>query len=405
MSTELKAVNAVLKNNDMQAVLGEPLEIFSAYRDVVEYSIDYYNSYKVAPSLELVQEKFPDIDAVDVNGEADHYVKQVKDEFLTGQLQNDLIKAAKLMETSSASEVLTRLSQRVNVLAKYQNNPRDLNLKDIDVIQEYLDEVKATTLENDGVAGISTGLPPWDSAYTTGLAGGHFIVLFGYSGKMKSMLAAHLAIRAHDLGKKVLYINLEMSPMETAERLIAMKAKGLFSMTDWSRGDINPDDLKEFARKSLVNSPNLIIANTQGVPEVTPNWIQAKIEQVKPDLVICDYLQLMSDNARSVQLTPRMMNLSGELKQMSISNNIPMIAIAAVGDEENDKRDSPPQIKQISWSKSIEYNANLAVAVHLHNDTSLVEIAARKNRRGPLFNFFMSAAEIDRGIFKMVEDM
>lgn len=138
------------------------------------------------------------------------------------------------------------------------------------------------------------------------------------------------------------------------------------------------------------------MVSNQGNSSVTPNTIQAKIDTHRPDIVILDYLQLMSDNAETGPMTPRMLNLSREIKLLAVSNNIPIVSITAVTDEDNDRRDSPPLLSQVAWSKGIEYDANLAIAVHLHDDTNIVEIAGRKNRHGPLFGCYFSV-DFDSG--------
>ena len=38
-----------------------------------------------------------------------------------------------------------------------------------------------------------------------------------------------------------------------------------------------------------------------------------------------------------------------------------------------------------AWSRAIEYAADLAIAVHRHNDSGLVELVARKSRHSGLF--------------------
>jgi replicative DNA helicase len=403
---QVQLLNAICKNKDVHVILGEDAQVFGSYQPEFEMVRDYYNQFRQPPSIEVVHERFPDIDIVDTHAESVYYLEQLRTSYLEAKLGELLKNAATAIDKERpAARVLENIQTTVATLSKYVGGPQDVDLTDLDHIKEHLAEVRKIAEDNDGVAGLSTGIAAWDSAYTTGLAPGNVCTLFGYSGKMKSMVAAYLANHFHDEGHKVMYINLEMNPDEQTERLIALKAKGLFSMTDWSRGDINEDDLDEWARKNLTGSPSFKMITTQGITEVTPNFIQGKIEKYKPDVVFLDYLQLMSDNAKSSQLTPRMMNLSGEIKQLATANNIPIVQIAAVGDEENDKRDQAPQIKQISWSKGIEFNSNLAVAIHLHNDSGMIEVACRKNRRGPLFNFLLDASQIDRGIIKEVYDV
>ena len=124
----------------------------------------------------------------------------------------------------------------------------------------------------------------------------------------------------------------------------------------------------------------------------------------RPDIVIVDYLQLMKDNAKTQAMTPRMLNLSRELKMLATANNIPVVGLTAVTDEDGDKRDGPPVLSQISWSSGIEYDANLAIAIHRMDDSNLVEAVGRKNRHGDLFDFYFDV-DFNAGIWTEQYDM
>jgi replicative DNA helicase len=132
---------------------------------------------------------------------------------------------------------------------------------------------------------------------------------------------------------------------------------------------------------------------------VTPNTVQAKIDQHKPDLVICDYHQLFQNNGKSNSPTERGMAVSREFKMLAVTNNIPLIDITAATQSDVSDRDSPPMMSQVAWSKAIEYDSDMAFAVHKNDDSGLVEIVCRKNRHGGMFDFFLDW-DIDRGIIK-----
>ena len=127
--------------------------------------------------------------------------------------------------------------------------------------------------------------------------------------------------------------------------------------------------------------------------------LQAKIDIHRPDVVILDYMQLFMDNAKTQAMTPRMLNLSREIKLLAMSNELPIVSITAVTDEDGDKRDAPPTLKQVAWSRGIEYDANLAIAVHRPDDSDMVEIIGRKNRHGSLFDFYFDV-QWDEGIWE-----
>lgn len=396
-TTEAKVIGAVVKNKDISVIMGEDKELFGAYEDVAVFMREYYLKFKAVPSGQMLEEKFG-IEVPDTQDVTKHYMESLRTEFVGSRMETIMEKAALAMQTRSAPDVLAQLQTSLAKLGKYTTNVRDLNLKDADAAEEYFKMLKEQSDANDGTPGIATGFKAIDAAYPQGLSGGHSVVLMGYTGKGKSMFADLLAVNVHSQGKKPMIISLEMTPEEQRERLYAMMSHGIFKISDLARGDVSLDNFREWAKKSLEEASDFIVVSNQGTSEVTPNTIQGKIDSHRPDVLILDYLQLMSDNAKTTAMTPRMLNLSREIKLLAVNNNIPIVSITAVTDEDGDKRDSPPQLSQVSWSKGIEYDANLAIAVHRHTDTDIVEMAGRKNRHGPLFNFGFEVS-FDEGIW------
>lgn len=384
-TTESNVISAICKNSDMHLAIALDKHLFGAYGDVFEFVREYYMRHRAVPGTDLLKERFgKSVDFEETTAPTAYYIDRLQDEFVTANLRNLLAFADKRLGTESGAEVLANLNKKVAELGKYTTSSRDVDLMDADAAVEHYKKLREKTAA-DGGPGIPTGFKSIDSIYTTGLAPGQSIVVMGYTGKGKSMWTALLAVNAILQGKKVLVISLEMTPEEYGDRVYAMLSKGKFHISDLQRGDISEDDFRTWAKKSLKS--NLIVPSFEGVYDVNPNMIRAKIDVYKPDLVILDYLQLMNDNAGTGSMTPRMMNLSREIKLMAGACAVPIISITAVTDEDGDKRDSPPVMSQVAWSKAIEYDANLIVAVHRHDNSDVVEVAARKSRHSDLFNF------------------
>jgi replicative DNA helicase len=97
----------------------------------------------------------------------------------------------------------------------------------------------------------------------------------------------------------------------------------------------------------------------------------------------------MTDNKKSDSLTPRMMNLSRELKLLAVTNNIPVMAISAVTMDDTNSQNDPPLLSQVAWSKAIEYDADVAMSIHRYTDTPIIEVVSRKNRHGTEFGVYL----------------
>lgn len=397
-TTESKVISALCKNKDMHAVMGEELDIFGAYGDVVEFMRQHYMKHKSVPDFGIIEERFSRIEKVETTAPTPYYLEQLKDEFVRARIRQliDLVDT-RLDAGDTGGVILEKMQQKAASLGKYTNAVRDLNMTNVEAASEHFSKLREQSAEN-GSPGIATGFKSIDAMYPTGMAPGHSIVLMGYTGRGKSMWSALLAVKAWQQGKRVMVVSLEMSPEEYRERVYAMMSSGMFRISDLSRGDIADDDFRTWSKKAFDNAADFIVVSNQGVADVTPNTIQAKIDTHRPDIVILDYLQLMTDNAKTGPMTPRMLNLSREVKLLAVSNNIPIVSITAVTDEDGDKRDGPPVLSQVAWSKGIEYDANLVIAIHRHDDTNIVEVVCRKSRHGDPFDFGFEV-DFDRGIW------
>lgn len=397
---EVEVLSAVCKNGDVHAILGEDATLFGAYGDVYDFVKDYYLKYKSVPDPSLLEQRFRDFEVVDTTAPTKFYVEGLRSNFVESRMKELMMKAAGALENGAAPEILGKLQTALAKLGKYTSSARDLDITNAEAAEEHFRKLREIADANGGVPGIPTMFKSIDSAYTTGMAPGHSIVVMGYTGRAKSWWAALLAVNAWMQGYKPMIVSLEMSPEEQMERIYALMGSGLFKASDLARGDINMDDFESFVKSTLNKKNGFIVVSSEGVSEVTPNTIQAKIDTHRPDMVVLDYLQLMKDNAKTQAMTPRMLNLSREVKMLAVSNAIPIVSITAVTDEDGDKRDSPPVLSQISWSSGIEYDANLAIAVHRHDDSNLVEVVCRKNRHGELFSFYF---EVDIDLGKWIE--
>ena len=154
-------------------------------------------------------------------------------------------------------------------------------------------------------------------------------------------------------------------------------------------------------KQKFDNKNGFVLVSNEGMAEVTPATIQGKIDQHKPDLVILDYHQLFSDNKKSMGATERNMNISREFKMLAMTNNIPVIDITAATMDDVSDQDNPPMLSQVAWSKAIEYDADMAIAIHKYTGTQMIEVVSRKNRHGQEFGMYLDW-DINRGIVKEI---
>jgi replicative DNA helicase len=403
MNTEATLISAVCKNKDISTLLADNVDdLFTSHRDIWDGLKSYYYKFKAVPEVGILQEKFKDFEPDNnIKAETGYYLDQLRNEYLSNRLKNILIKGGSMLKEDAAARVITEMQAQLAKLSKFTNTVRDLDVTDADNAIKHLEALKIRSLEMGGSPGIKTGFEAIDLAYPTGLAPGHLIVAIGWPGRGKTWFTSYLACKAWEQGFKPMIVSLEMSPENMRDRIYTMLGSGLFLASDFSRGDINVDDFRSWSNKKFENKNGFVLVSNEGMGEVTAQTIQGKIDQHKPDLVILDYHQLFTDTKKSAGATERNMNISREFKMLAMTNNIPVIDITAATMDDVTDQDNPPMLSQVAWSKAIEYDADMAIAIHKYTGTNMVEVVSRKNRHGSEFGIYLDW-DINRGIIKEI---
>ena len=404
MNNESAVITAVCNNKDIATVLAENIdEIFTSHRDGWEGLKSYYLKFKAVPDVSVLTEKFKDFEPVTVKGETAYYLDTLKNEYLASRIRNLLLSSGASLKTEASGRVIAQMQAELNSLGKLTSNVRDVDLTDFKLAEQHFESVKNRSDAMGGSPGIMTGFKAIDYAYPTGMAPGHLIVMIGWPGRGKTWFSSYLACKAWEQGFKPMIISLEMTPENMRDRIYTMMGSGLFKASDFSRGNVDIDKFDEWGAKKFSNKNQFILVSNEGTGQVTPNTVQAKIDQHKPDLVILDYHQLFNDSSGAKSEVERNRNISRDFKLLAVRNNIPIIDITAATMDDVSDQDSPPLLSQVAWSKAIEYDADMAIAVHKTPDTNVIEIVSRKNRHGTEFGFYLDW-DLNRGIIQELYD-
>ena len=404
MNNEAALISSVCKNKDISVVMAEDVDsIFTSHKDIWDGLKSYYYKFRSVPDVSILLEKFPDFEPVETKGETGYYLDQVRNEYLTAKIRNVLLSAGTSLKGHSAAKVISDMQKELNTLSRMTNNVRDLDLTDYELAEKHFEAVRERSDMMGGSPGILTGLKAIDYAYPTGMAPGHLIVMIGWPGRGKTWLSSYLACKAWEQGFKPMIISLEMTPENMRDRIYTMMGSGLFRASDFSKGAVNIDTFGSWAKEKFKDKNSFILISNEGTSDVTPQTVQAKIDQYKPDLVILDYHQLFNDTKKSNSEVERNRNISREFKLLAVRNNIPVIDITAATADDISDHDDPPMLSQVAWSKAIEYDADMAMAVHRNPDSNIIEVVSRKNRHGSEFAFYLDW-DINRGIINEIYD-
>lgn len=397
-NTEAKLISAVLQDKQVHVLLQANVDgILRTHGDIWNFIRNYSESNGTVPPVNLIVEKFHDFTPIDGVGATKYHLEELQSEYLTDSLKDILRNTATEVQAGQGAQALEDLITKTSALKKNTSIIRDIDATDIDDAVAYYENVQRQ--KEIGAIGIKTGLPGFDNYLPAGIMPGQLGVFLAYPGIGKSWFALYMAVQAWKQGKSPLIISLEMSETEVRNRVFAIMGEGLWSHRKLSNGEIEIADLKRWHSKELAGKPEFHIISNDSGGEVTPSVIRGKIDQYKPDLIIVDYLQLMSPNQKSDNETVRMKNLSRELKLMAISEEIPIIAISSATPDDVNKLDTVPTLGQTAWSRQIAYDADWVLALGRATNSDILECVFRKNRNGFMGEFLVQV-DFDKGWYK-----
>ena len=397
-NTESKLISAVLEDKQVHVLLQANVDnILRTHNDIWTFIRNYFEQNGSTPPTSLVVEKFRDFEPLTGVGATKHHLDELQAEYMTDSLKDILRTTASDVQNGKGPEALEQLISKTSELKKNTATIRDIDVLDIESAVAYYENVRRQMAA--GSIGIKTGLPGFDNYLPAGITPGQLGVFLAYPGIGKSWLSLYFAVQAWKQGRSPLIISLEMSETEVRNRVFTIMGEGLWSHRKLSAGEVEMDTLRMWHGKHLEGKPEFHIVSNDGGGEVTPSVIRGKIDQYKPDLVIVDYLQLMSPNAKSDSEVVRMKNLSRELKLLAISDEIPILAISSATPDDVNKLDTVPTLGQTSWSRQIAYDADWVMALGRGTNSDVIECVFRKNRNG-FMGEFMVQVDFDKGYYK-----
>lgn len=406
--TEVKALNAILKSGDKNALFGPSVkDLFTVYGDLFKYVRDYHDQYGTMPSFEVITDRFPgELDDVPVPGKTRYYMDELRTEYVNNRIENLLERAGREITTgkSTHAEVKFRLQEALNKLDRFEVNSRDLSIMDTTEAMRYYEEIREKAIAMGGTPGVPTGIEFIDASMPLGMQPGDVVSIIGYPARGKSALGALWSAKAIARGYRPLILSREMSAEAVRDRIYTIMGSGLFSNSDLMLGNVNPDDFRGFANKFKGMEDFAYIVDGNGQREMTPNFMRGKIDQHRPDFVVLDYLQLFHDNRLSDEMTPRMRNLSLEIKALANYTQLPFVVISSATPPEGGRIDGPPNVERSAWSKQLAYDSTVCAAIHRHEDTNIYQVECAKNRYGPLFSGFLDW-DMDRGTYEEKFDL
>ena len=249
----------------------------------------------------------------------------------------------------------------------------------------------------DGLARIFlTGTPPTVpmglvALDRLGISPGNLCVIGARTGVGKTVALCTATLAALRRGWQVLYLTLEMTPLEIRRRLLSgYSGVPIYDLTSGASRDVGD-------AASRLAAEHLWIADASDQPgrrNVTA--IGSLVRRFaaryadRPSVAMLDYLQLVQPSQRYQNRVEQLGDVCRELKAAALGSALPLLCAAQVSRAAEQRPGGKPQLSDLRESGEIEQVADQVVLIHRDGEQATLRVA--KNRHGECFK---TAARFD----------
>lgn len=374
-------------------------------REVFRFLHETFHAPQTAglvPTLDFVRYRFPTLHLSSPPDAVPILCEQLRQE----KLKVELLSLAQLINDRAGLDtaaVVAELRSKSLEIASMSEAGEDLSMSSVyDSIRSDYEMVQNT----HGMLGIPY---PWAALNeeTQGMQPGQFIVLFGRPKSMKTWISIYMAVHAYiHSRRRVLFYTREMHPKAVAKRVACAIARVDYKA--FTNGRLQPE-LKERVFTILrelrddetamgvvgQHQPWFVITTDRGRSGRGSGgvaWLQSKIRELKPDLVVVDGMYLMKDD-RSQQRSidwKQIAHISQDLKLTAQEFEIPLIGVTQAN--RGSDKSKGEDLTELSFSDSLGQDAD---AVYKVSKKVRVDEAGVKRTE-----VFMTAPGLREGTFE-----
>jgi replicative DNA helicase len=298
--------------------------------------------------------------------------------------------------TQSADELVSQAERKIMDIARsgMVGETRTLNQAVLEALSR-IDSRAGKDASDLSISGLPTGYHDLDQILA-GLHNSELVILAARPSVGKTAFALNIVrnvVVEHGVDSPVvLFVSLEMSRVELAERLLCCQSR--VDSHKVRKGHLNSDDIQKLmdagdalrkARLYLDDTPTRSMIQIAA----TARRIHKKHEREGGlRLVVIDYLQLIEPENRRDPRQEQVAQISRRLKYLARELEIPVIALAQVNRASEDRQDHTPRLSDLRESGSLEQDADTVMILHRPGrfggeEDKVLEVHVAKQRNGP----------------------
>ena len=256
------------------------------------------------------------------------------------------------------------------------------------IVMESLKNIEKAHNTDGTVTGIASGFTDLDYK-TTGFQPSDLILLAARPSMGKTALALNLALHVAAVERKhVAIFSLEMSKEQLVKRLLSQE-----SHVDSQK--LRTGNLQDNEWAALIEGGEIVgrsLLEIDDTPGITVSELRSKCRKLQMekglDMIIIDYLQLMSGSKKAESRQNEVSEISRSLKAIARELSVPILALSQLNRKAEERSDHRPQLSDLRESGAIEQDADVVMFIDRErNETeeaNKATVIIAKQRNGPI---------------------
>jgi len=312
-----------------------------------------------------------------------YYLEIVRDKYILRSIITASTESVRRAyeEQDEVGNLLDEVEQKIFAVGEDRFKGQMLSMKD--QVMEAIESIEKLYERKGGITGISTGFVEFDRM-TSGMHPAEMIVIAARPSMGKTALAMNIAEHV-SINEKlpVGVFSLEMSSQQLVQRLLCSRARvNLQKVRDGFLGERDFPSLTAAASKLAEAKIFIDDSASLSILELRAKARRLKAQQ-DVQLIIIDYLQLLRSTSRRAQDNRQLeiSEISAGLKGLAKELKIPVIVVAQLNRQPEQRTGGKPRLSDLRESGSIEQDADL-VGLLVRPEMYVEDDQARQEKSG-----------------------